>query len=53
MELMEISAHFMDYRACVRRAKAYPMIVTYQYLAARAYMQMLCAQAQYFAEVRP
>ena len=52
VSLMEVSAHWMDWNGCVRRAKANPLVETYQWLAAKAQMNLVICQAQYLAEVR-
>jgi tripartite-type tricarboxylate transporter receptor subunit TctC len=52
MEIMEISAHWQDWKACVREAKKQPLNLIWQYMAAKAQMKLVCYQAQYFAEVR-
>jgi hypothetical protein len=53
MELMEISAHFQEWRNYIRSAKVQPTNPLWQNLAVMAQAKLVMAQAQYFAEVRP
>ena len=52
MNIIEVSAHFIDWQECVKRAKAYPHIEIYQWLAAKAQMKMVICQALYWSETR-
>lgn len=53
MNIIEVSAHYMDWRECVRMAKANPNSQLLQFWAMKAQMKLVICQAQYFAEVRP
>ena len=51
--MLEITAWHMAYLKAIRLAKAYPYVLAYQYMAAKAQRCLVMAQAQYFAEVQP
>ena len=52
MNISEISACFIEYRVACKLAEQHPDVLAYQYKAARAYIQLLAAQAIYQAEVK-
>ena len=52
MNIIEVSAHFQEWRACVREAKKQPLVLLWQYLAAKAQMKLVCAQSQYWGETQ-
>lgn len=53
MSLGEISRSWIEYREVYRMMKRRPEVLTYQYLTAKAYGNLLMLQAQYRAEVKP
>ena len=52
MNILEVSAHYMDWRECVKRAKAFPQVETYQWYAAKAQQALVICQALYWGETR-